>query len=62
MSETELRDRLGAAANCLALVADIVAEWASPSYPHEMPPTDAMVGLAEMAQDMADRCKAAARA
>lgn len=61
MQDVELRDVLGASAGCLSVIAEVTAYWASPSYPHEAPPVEAMGGLAEMAQGMADRCKAEAR-
>lgn len=62
MNEVELRDELGRASRCFALIADIVDQWAQPTYANEKPSSDAMVGLVDMAGDMRDRCAKASMA
>lgn len=60
MEETTLRDELDAAADRFALIVEMVNQWASPAYANERPSQAAMVGLSEMAADMAERCTKAA--
>lgn len=60
MSEVEMRDALDAAAHAFDLVAEVMTQWAQPTYQNEVP-QGAATGLAEYAGLMAARCAEASR-